>query len=383
MSGVKNSSLLVSSRGVAPYARRLSQLRRVMRRRVFRAAYFTAPVSRRYLTGFTGTAGAVLVTPHAAVFFTDFRYAERARRGEVSSVYDVVEVARSATPILADVLKGESVRRLGIEDREMTVASRDVLQRKLRRIRLIGFGILLEELRAVKDDVELDALRRAARATDVVFAETIRWLRHLKRVKRLPTEEAVAWKVRDIIHLRRLGELSFDTIIASGKHAARPHHEPTSKKFKLGEMVILDLGVKVDGYHADMTRTVFWGQPTARQRVMYLTTLKAQAAAIRYLKGGGRSAAEADRIARAVINKKFPGAFGHALGHGVGLEIHEHPTLSEESKDVLKPGMVFSVEPGVYLSGEGGVRIEDLVLLKEKRVEVLSRSPSALGTIIL
>jgi Xaa-Pro aminopeptidase len=353
-----------------------------MRRRGLAAAYVTAPISRRYLTGFTGTAGAVLVTHQSATFFTDFRYTERAESGEVAPSYDVVEVSRSATPILADVLKAEGIRRLGVEDRVLTVANHAILQRRLRQVHLFGLGPMLEELRGIKDDVELDALRRAVRATDVVFGETVRWLKHLKRSKRLPTEEAVAWKVRDIIHSRRLGEPAFDTIVASGKHAARPHHEPTTKRLKIGEMVIFDLGVKVDGYHADMTRTVFLGQPTSRQRAMYVTTLGAQAAAVRYLKRGGRRAAEADKVARRTIEAKFPGAFGHALGHGVGLEIHEHPTLSEKSKDVLRPGMVFSVEPGIYVPGEGGVRIEDLVLLKRSGSVVSGFSRTAKSVIL-
>jgi len=141
--------------------------------------------------------------------------------------------------------------------------------------------------------------------------------------------------------------------------------------------------VKINGYHADMTRTIFLGTPTTKQRKMYETTLRAQTAAIRYLKSGGRSAKQADAVARRVINAKFPGAFGHALGHGVGLEIHEHPKLAQNSKDVLKPNMVFSVEPGIYLPGEGGIRIENLVVLKEKRCEILSRSPKYLQKAVI
>lgn len=356
------------------YAERLRRVRRAMRARSLPAIYFTAPTSRQYLTGFSGTAGAVLITPRGSgQFFTDFRYTERAL-SEVAPEFQVHEVSRSTKALLVASLQQARVKRLGIEDSELTVAEFQSLQNRLPRIRLVGVGSLLLEQRGIKDNIELTTLRQAIRSTDDVFAIVVKWLRQMKRQKRLPTEEAIAWKIRDVIHTKRLGDLAFSTIVASGPNAARPHHEPTRKRLHLGEMVILDLGVKVGGYHADMTRTVFLGQPTARQRAMYLTTLQAQATAIRYLRQGGRSAGEADAVARKIIDAKFPRSFGHALGHGVGLEIHEYPTLGPKSKHVLKAGMVFSVEPGIYLKGEGGIRIEDLVLLKKDGCEVLSQS---------
>lgn len=362
---------------------RLRKLRRAMQRRRLSAVYLNSSPSRYYLTGFTGTAGALLVTARGhASFFTDFRYIERAQN-EIAPDFVITEVERSALPLMTRLLLKERINKLGFEDREMTAANALALQRKIKKCSLAGIGDTLEIIRAQKDDIELQALRQAIKATDDVFATLRRWLRGAHRAKRLPSEALVSWKVRDIIHTKRLGELSFETIIASGPNAARPHHEPTARKLSDGEMVIIDLGVKVGGYHADMTRTIFLGAPTKKQKDIYNTTLKAQSTAISYLKRGGRSALAADRSARAVIDKKFPGAFGHSLGHGVGLKIHEHPTLAPKSKDILKPGMIFSIEPGVYLPGEGGVRIEDLVLLKGKGVEVLSQSPKSLSKMII
>ncbi len=367
---------------IDPYAARLRRLRRALQAQGLRAAYFASPIARRYFTGFRGTAGAVFVTPATATLFTDFRYVERAQ-DEISSSVDVVEVTKGTAEFVKPALKAERVRQLGIEDHELTLVMHAGLKKRFSFCKLVGVGDLVEELRGIKDETELALLRQAIKATDLTFTELMRWLKQRKRAKRLPTEIEMAWKVRDIIHVRQYGELAFDTIIASGANAARPHHEPTTKRLKKGEMVIIDMGVKVDGYHADMTRTVFLGQPTAQQRDMYLTTLKAQTASIQYLKKGGRSAGEADRVARRLIDAKYPGSFGHSLGHGVGLEIHEHPTLAATSPHHLKPNMVFSVEPGIYLPGQGGIRIEDLVLLQKNGLEVLSCSPKQLHQIIL
>lgn len=340
--------------------------------------FLTSPISRRYITGFTGTSGAVLVGAEGrARFLTDFRYAERAQ-SELPSVFDVVSIEAGFTKVLSKEVKKSEIRRLGIEDNAVSVARYESLKRSLKGCSLVGIGAMLEEQRAVKDEYELAVLRMAVLATDKTFQELMRWLKHLKSAKRLPSENAVAWKVRDIVHSKKFGELAFDPIIASGSNAARPHHEPSAKKLKLGEMVIIDLGVKMNGYHADMTRTIFLGAPPAKQRKMYEITLRAQNAAIKYLKNGGRSAKRADVAARRIIDAKFPGAFGHALGHGVGLEIHEHPKLAQNSSDVLKPNMVFSIEPGLYLPGVGGVRIEDLVVLRCDDCEVLGKSFKAL-----
>ena len=364
------------------YPGRLAHLRRAMKQRGLAAVYLTSTVSRRYITGFTGTSGTVLITPHLAEFFTDFRYLERAAE-ETLGLFKIIDVGNDGLKVLSQILKDNHVRRLGFEDRAISVARHKSLQKQLKPCSLVGIGDMVEKLRAVKDDYELDTLRRAVGATDKTFQELIRWLKHLKRIKRLPSEEAAAWKVRDIIHSKKFGEISFEPIIASGANAARPHHEPSPKKLKLAEMVIIDLGVKVNGYHADMTRTIFLGEPTTKQRKIYETTLSSQLSAISYLKKGGRSAKQADMQARRIIDAKFPGAFGHALGHGVGLEIHERPKLAQNSDDILKSNMVFSIEPGIYLPGEGGVRIEDLVVLKESGSEVISKSPKILRQTII
>ncbi len=358
---------------------RIQALRRQLRAKKLHGAYLTSPIVRRYFTGFRGTTGSVFVTQGKVKLFTDFRYTERAEE-ETPDIVDV-EDWHGHIGRIAEVVPRHA--RVGFEDHEMNVAFHALLTKKLKRIRLLPISSTLEELRAIKDDAELASLKSAITATDTAFQLTLRWLKKETRAKKLPTEQAVAQKFFDFVHSKKLGELAFETIVASGPNAARPHHEPTSRRIRVGDPVLMDLGVAVNGYHADMTRTVFIGTPSAKLLDMYTTTLKAQNAAYLYIKKGGRSAHQADAAARTLIDKKFPNSFGHALGHGVGLEIHELPTLSPKSPHRLKPGMVFSIEPGSYLTGEGGIRIEDLVLLKKEGVEYLSKSPKSLKSMIL
>jgi len=355
---------------------RLKAVRRRMRDVRLPAIYITDQISRSYLTGFNGTAGTVFITQDEAILFTDFRYTERATE-EVPSSIIVTEITQRSMPKI-----NGKINRIGIEDNSLSLASYLRLKNNLKSFQLKSIGKLIEEVRATKDETEIEQLAIAIKATDFVFINVYRWLKGRRRAKRLPTEDEVAWKVRDIIHQKNLGSLAFDTIVATGKNAARPHHEPTSQRLKKGDMVIIDLGVKVGGYHADMSRTLFMGEPDAKQRAMFTTALNAQNAALKYLNNKGKSAGQADLVARKIIDNKFPSSFGHSLGHGVGLEIHENPTLVPGSHDKLKNGMVFSIEPGIYLSGFGGVRIEDLVLLKGGKPVVLSRSPKTLKSAI-
>ncbi|MFA7286394.1 MAG: Xaa-Pro peptidase family protein [Patescibacteria group bacterium] len=362
-------------------ALRLRALRRTMVKAKLDGILITDELSRYYLTNFSGTAGTVLVTRDEAVLYTDFRYTERARE-EVPECILVEEITGSLAKIVRGELSGRS-HRLGIEDFSLTVEAHRQLVRAFLGVTLVGIGDAVQQLRKYKDDYELEKLQRAIAATDAVYKKTVLWLRTLKKKRKLPTELGVAHYVQTLAHDIPGGGLAFPTIVAAGKHAARPHHEPTAARLQLGQEVIIDLGVKLVGYHADMSRTVYLGEPTTAQRHRYETCLKAQTAALTYLRRGGRLAAKADAIARVIIDEVYPGAFGHSLGHGVGLEVHEAPTLSTGSRDILKNGMVFSVEPGIYETNKGGVRIEDLATVTSSGVTVLSRSPKTIKASIL
>jgi Xaa-Pro aminopeptidase len=317
-----------------------------------------------YLCGFESSNAALLVEPKgAATLYTDFRYAEAARA--VPGV-DVQITKRTLMADLASRLKG----RVQVEA--------DVLP-YLEWERLTSGGLkvvptqgLVAALRAVKDEEEIAKIRRACRIADRAFealtAETF--------VGR--TEKEIAWRLRELLHAHGADEQSFDTIVASGPRGAMPHAHPTDNIVETRTLVTVDFGARVDGYCSDCTRTVSTGGLPDRLREIYDVCLRAQERACREIRDGV-SGVEADALAREPIAEAGYGdAFGHGLGHGVGLMVHEAPRLSTESTDTLAVGHVFSIEPGIYLPGEGGVRIEDLAVLRESGPELLTSFPKRL-----
>jgi Xaa-Pro aminopeptidase len=318
-------------------------------------------VNVRYLTGFDSSNAALLVTPGAeATLYTDFRYIEVAR--EVEGVH--VTLARRS--LLGDIA-GELPQRLGFEASVLPYAQWEVLH---------GAGLdleptsgLVEELRAVKDEEELHAIRRAARVADRAFealtAETF--------VGR--TEKELAWRLEELIHAHGGDDISFKPIVASGPNGARPHADPEERLVETRTLVVVDFGAKVDGYCSDCTRTVSTGALPDKLKRAYDVCFDAQKAAVAGIRPT-MTGMEVDRIARSIIDAEgFGENFGHGLGHGVGLDVHEAPRLSTESDDTLQTGNVVTVEPGIYLEGLGGVRIEDLVIVTDDGVEVLTAFP--------
>jgi Xaa-Pro aminopeptidase len=317
-----------------------------------------------YLTGFESSNAALLVAPKGgATLYTDFRYAESAR------AIDGVDVEITKRTMMSDVgarLKG----RVQFEADVLPYLEWERLASG--RAKLVPTHGLVDAVRAIKDEEEIAKIRKACRIADRAFealtAETF--------VGR--SEKEVAWRLRELLHAHGAHEQSFDTIVASGPRGAMPHAHPTDNIIETRTLVTVDFGTRVDGYCSDCTRTVSTGRIPDRLREIYELCLRAHERACAEIRPG-MTGVEADALARDPIAEAGYGeAFGHGLGHGVGLMVHEAPRLSVESPDTLEVGHVFSIEPGIYLSGEGGVRIEDLVVLRENGPELLTSFPKAL-----
>jgi Xaa-Pro aminopeptidase len=320
----------------------------------------------RYLTGFTGTNGACVCGPGIRLFFTDFRYTERAA-AEVEG-WEAITVGGDWLGAIAERLEG----RVGFEDDQMSVRMLAKLKEKLAEgVEPVPAGGVVEGLRRVKDEAELAAIAAASELADQV------WLWSLERglAGRSERDVALAAEAR----MRELGaEPSFPTIVAAGANGALPHAEPGEREIGRGELVVFDMGAKLDGYCSDGTRTYATGDPGEEASAVYEVVREAQQAALDAI-GAGVEGEAVDTVARKVIEAAGHGdRFGHGLGHGVGLEVHEGPRLSLRSDDVLAPNEVVTVEPGVYLPGKLGVRIEDLVVVTEDGLRNLSALPKEL-----
>ena len=316
------------------------------------ALLITRLLHTRYLTGFTGSNGQVLIRPDEALFLTDGRYTEQSRR-EVPDLerHTVVNPLREELPGLLG-----SVRRLGFEAEDLTVAARDRLAEALGdEVELVPTTDLVEPLRAVKDDDERAAIRTAQAITDAAFDAI------LERFSIGVSEQQIARQLETAMRDEGADGLAFDSIVAFGENAAEPHHEPTHRTLEEGDIIKLDFGALAAGYHADMTRTVSFGAPPTELKKIHDIVRTSQQAGIDAVRAGVTGSA-VDAVSRGVIEDAGYGdAFVHSLGHGVGLEIHEAPSLGRKQDDPLPAGAVVTVEPGIYLPGIGGVRIEDMV----------------------
>ncbi len=353
------------------HADRLRKLRAAMKARGLDAFLVLDRVNTRYLSGFTGSHSIILIDARQARFITDSRYAEIAA-GMIDRSFKVIcQPPKGTADFLRSLFKGSGYKAIGFEE-SITFQQYEAYKGYARGGKLVPAQDLILDLRAVKDGAELAIIRRAARLADDMMALALKSLRvgmtelELSRIIRRGAED--------------LGgeEESFKNIVASGPNASKPHHRGSNRRIRRGDMVTIDLGGVYKGYCSDLTRTVCVGPPGKRFEHIYNVCLAANEAAIRGIRPGMRGE-EADALAREVIVRAGLGEyFGHGLGHGVGLEIHEAPRLSMESKAVLKPGHIVTIEPGIYIPGFGGVRIEDYALVTEKGCRVLSKSPKDL-----
>lgn len=328
----------------------------------------------RYLSGFTGSEATLLITPRGQSLLTDSRYTTQAKAE--AREYKIVQVAVKIKE-LAELVRALGVKRLGFEPEGMTHARFLEFKRELKGVQLIALCDELRRLRVIKSETEAGRIAQAARIAHRAFQETLPLVRPGMRER----EFALALEVR----MRELGSgpPPFPTIVASGPRGALPHGTASNRIMKMGELVTVDFGAKVEGYQSDQTITFCMGRASAKQKLIYETVREAQAKALLALRPGA-IAKDVDARAREHLAKKgFGKYFGHGLGHGVGLMTHEEPVLNAHSKTILKQGMVVTVEPGVYIPGFGGVRIEDMALITAGGFKKLTASGGPLREIMI
>jgi Xaa-Pro aminopeptidase len=352
-----------------PIIKRLRRLRVSVDEKGLDGLIISQPENVRYISGFTGSSGWLLISEQNALLATDFRYTEQAKRE--SPDFETTRIKQQLHDWLPGIVSDLGWHRLGFEGNFVSYDSyhkiSEAIKTKQTNLKLIPTTGMVEQLRSVKEPQELVFIKKAVELTDAVFE-------HAKSVIRPGiTEKEAAWEIEKDLRQKASEGIPFEIIVASGSNSALPHARPTEKIVCSGEPVLIDMGARINGYCSDFSRTIFLGEPNKDFRDIYDVVLKAQITAIERIKSN-LDAAKADHFARSVIEQAGYGdCFGHGLGHGVGLAVHESPTINPSSLDSLTDGMVFTIEPGIYLAGQGGVRIEDLVVLENGKIKVLTQ----------
>jgi len=328
------------------------------------------PENRRYLSGFDGSAGFLLITPDKRILATDSRYTIQAR--SQAPECEIFTVSSDIGGWLPELAAGPKIGKLGFEGGHLTFSLYrrlcDILGKGKSGLKLIPVENMVEPLRAVKEPEEIKLIAQAARIADAAM-DYIR-----ESIRPGMTEIEAAWEIERFMREKGSQPLPFEVIVASGPNSALPHAQPSARAINSGEPIVIDIGARVGGYASDLSRTLCLGAPDETFKKVYDTVLGAQTGAIALIKPG-MTGAEADRLARTIIEEGGYGeAFGHGLGHGVGLATHEYPRLGPSSAEELVEDMVFTVEPGIYLEGWGGVRIEDLVVMEAGKVKEISKA---------
>jgi len=387
--------------------KRTRKLRNTLADNVIDAIFISQPDNRYYLSGFNGSAGYLVVNNKKAVLATDFRYVEQAL--SQAPDYEILRIANSISDWFPGLLKDMGIKRLGFEaeaitfdmhrklheallpDRlsDMAFIRKPIIKPGLKPgdstfeinlkninnkdvssvgIELIPVSGMVEKLREVKEPEEIKHIEKAVEIADIAYEKVA------DIIEAGMTEKQVAWEMEKALRENGSEAIPFEIIVASGPNAARPHAQPTEREIQNGDAIVIDMGAKYGGYVSDLSRTLCIGAPDDTFKRVYNTVLDAQRAAMSIIMEG-TTGHEADNAARKVITKEGYGeAFGHALGHGVGLAAHEMPRLGQGAKEQLTAGMVFTVEPGIYLTGWGGVRIEDTVMLVDGKAEAITKA---------
>lgn len=349
---------------------RLNKLRSKLVEKQLDAIFITQAQNRRYLSGFHGTAGYLIITENQAILATDFRYIEQA--ATEAPDFKIHRINGGVKEWLPALLNDLNIKNMGFEGWEVTYEVHHQLRKAIKKatktIKLVPTYNFVDTIRAVKDAEEIENITKASEITDAAFESVI------TRLDATMTEKQLAWELEKSLREHGSEAIPFDVIVGSGPNAALPHAKPSDRVIGDGGPIVIDMGAKYRGYASDLTRTIYSGDADDKFIEIYFVVQKAQQKAIENIKQGMTGKA-ADALARKVIDKAgFSGAFGHSLGHGVGFAEHEMPYLSPVSKEKLADGMVFTVEPGIYLTGWGGIRIEDTVVMEGGKVKLLTKA---------
>jgi Xaa-Pro aminopeptidase len=347
-------------------------LRRLLQKQKVDGILITDLANVRYLTGFTGSSGFAVITNKHAAFVTDFRYQEQVRREVKGWSIKIEHTERSKE--VRNICDLYNIKRLGFEDHNITYGFYRKLEKN--KVTLKPLTNIVESLRIIKFPVEVSYIKSSIKRAEAAFRKLQPF------IKTGVTERKLAVKFEELLKLEGCNKLPFEVIVASGFRSALPHATPTDKRIKKGDLVVFDWGGEFEGYCSDMTRTVLIKSGNiSKQKELYYNVLEAQKRAIESVRPGIK-AAGIDAAARDYIKKKgYDEFFGHGTGHGVGLAVHEKPVVSWRSKDSLEEDMIFTVEPGIYLPGFGGVRIEDMIAVRKNGAEVLTSLPKKLKII--
>lgn len=351
---------------VMPHKERLQRLQQELRERRVEAMLVTHLPNIRYLIGFTGTAGLLLVSVSECVFITDGRYDAQAHEEVKGAKVRIAPRRKSYFDVAVKLLKQSGAKAIGIESERLSVAQFDRLKEMLNGVRIRRLDGIVEEMRSVKDEAELKLMGEAIKVADAAYDFAISLIR--------PgiTEREVALKIEQFIKSSGADGIAFDIIVASGYRSAMAHGVASNKAIERGDVVVLDFGAVCGGYHSDLTRTVAVGKADGRLRSIYSAVYEAQLSAIEGIQPG-KTMKQIEALARKTLRRHgYERHFKHGIGHGVGLEIHELPSPKQSDGGLLQDGCVVTVEPGVYIEGVGGVRIEDMVLVKHGDCKVLT-----------
>lgn len=352
------------------YLSRQSLLKESLKRREIDAFLISEINNIRYLTGFTGSSAVLLITEKENIFITDFRYQEQAEKEVFGCDFYIAK--SGITKAIKNISHKLGIKILGFE----FSVSFEFYKRLSGKITLKGYKGLIENLRKIKDREEINLIKEAVRKAEKAFMDVKPYIREGTK------EINLSRRLEERLKKRGCRRIPFEVIVASGQNSAMPHARPTEKKFKKGDLIIIDWGGEAEGYFSDMTRTlIINGKNIKEKREIYNIVLKANRNAIRQISPGVKSS-EVDRYARDIIKRAGYGKFfGHGTGHGIGLQVHELPHITQNVNEVIKQNMVFTIEPGIYLPDTGGIRIEDMILVKSDGVEILTTLPKELEII--